>query len=42
MLLHTGLTELHMFFMTRSTIFFSSTVFVISSTEIDSNKETIL
>ena len=29
MFLHTGLTELHMFFMTRST-FFSSNVFVIS------------
>ena len=30
MFLHNGLTELHMFFMTRSTTFFSSTVFVIS------------
>ena len=28
--LHTGLTELHIFFVTRSTTFFSSTVFVIS------------
>ena len=30
MFLHTGLTELHIFFVTRSTTFFSSTVFVIS------------
>ena len=30
MFLHTGLTQLHIFFMTRSTVFFSSTVFVIS------------
>ena len=28
--LHSGLTELHMFFITRSTTFFSSSVFVIS------------
>ena len=27
---HTGLTELHIFFLTRSTTFFSSNVFVIS------------
>ena len=30
MFLHTGLTELHMFFMTRSTTFFRVTAFVIT------------
>ena len=30
MFLHIGLTELHIFFMTRSTTFFSSTIFIIS------------
>ena len=30
MFLHTGVTKLNMFFMTRNTAFFSLTVFVIS------------
>ena len=40
--LHTGLTKLHVFFMNRSTAIFSSTVLVISSKEIASNKEALL
>ena len=39
--LHTGLTEHYIFFMTRSTTFFSSTVFVISRFSIP-NREAIL
>ena len=43
MFLHTGLTELRMFFMTRSTIFLSSTVFIIfRPVGILSNKEVSL
>ena len=43
MFLHTGLTELCMFFMTRSTIFLSSTVFIIFRlVGILSNKEVSL
>ena len=43
MFFHTGLTELRMFFMTRSTIFLSSTVFIIFRlVGILSNKEVSL
>ena len=44
MLLHTGFTELHIFFVTRSTTIFSSTVFLVRNFHACnlSNKEAVL